>query len=66
MDVKELTVKGIDDAYVKKVGELYNFYFSALSTAKGDTRKIQEAEEQFTTGIGFAQAAFSDTKRLSQ
>ena len=48
------TIKAIEAAYSKQVGEIYKAFAQALLIAAGDQADIAEAEVKFAKGLAFA------------
>ncbi|HEY6347295.1 MAG TPA: hypothetical protein VIY49_37880 [Bryobacteraceae bacterium] len=46
--------KAIQSAYADALGKLYAALFEKYEEAGGDTAQEQQADQQFTTGLGLA------------
>ena len=64
MNVDELTSEALQEAYKKKVVDIYNIYFGALLTAQGNAQEITEAGKQLTKAVDLAKQALSNAEGL--
>lgn len=62
---QSLTTEALNDAYQRKVAELYNTIFAAQALAGNDAERISEAEQAFSRGLALAKLSLEKTLQLA-